>query len=264
MKKILDSAEYKKLLADKTSGSTDLLFALNSLLRKNYSRETEKRRLISDLKKNFSSFEAIRNYLDSLSRLQNADKKSLEAFFETHSGNKQSVFENIFNSAVPCLKNKSVIATLSNSRTVAEILIRLGRKRINLKVLICESRPKKEGRLMAERLAAAGIAVKFFTDAAMAGMILNCDAAICGADMILSGGNIINKTGSRTMAVLCSYYKKPFYIVADKTKFSSKKTFTETDKPAGEIYQPKNRRIIVRNKYFECVDKKLITRIFTD
>jgi translation initiation factor 2B subunit (eIF-2B alpha/beta/delta family) len=77
---------------------------------------------------------------------------------------------------------------------------------MKLKNDVAESRPKNEGRILAKRLIKKGIPVEYITDFSAATYIPRIDAAIIGADKILANGNIVNKMGSKTLAVLCRYY----------------------------------------------------------
>lgn len=131
-------------------------------------------------------------------------------------------------------------------------------------VIVCESRPILEGRLLASNLTKAGINVELITDANIAAAVKKSDCVLIGADIILSNGDVINKTGSLAAAVLCSYYKKPFYAAALHSKFSKKKNYKPAEYNKSEIWKQPPDGLKIRNNYFEAVDSKLITKIFTD
>jgi translation initiation factor eIF-2B subunit delta len=94
--------------------------------------------------------------------------------------------------------------------------------------------------------------------------ISEIDAAIIGADAVLRNGNVINKVGSKTLALLCKDYKKPFYVVTSNSKFSKKKIFQPMKEEPQEIWKKKAKNLSISNIYFEEIEKKLITKIFTD
>jgi translation initiation factor 2B subunit (eIF-2B alpha/beta/delta family) len=90
------------------------------------------------------------------------------------------------------------------------------------------------------------------------------DIAIIGADSILKNGNVINKVGSKALALFCLEKLKPFYVVSTKSKRSKKITFKPKNEEPAEVWKKKQKNLKVSNFYFEQVDKNLITKIFTD
>jgi translation initiation factor eIF-2B subunit delta len=210
-------------------------------------------------------FEAINTYLTKLeSILMKEDKKALMNFLSEHSKQEADKIEIIFNKIYPYLKNLQSVITLSRSGTVLEILKLWHKKNKKIKVVICESRPMLEGRLMATELTAKGIKVELITDAMMSIFINKVEAAIIGADAVLKNGNVVNKSGSKALAVLCNEVNKPFYVVTSKSKFSKKIIFKPRKENPKEILDKKIKYLSVSNIYFEEIVKKLITKIFTD
>jgi translation initiation factor eIF-2B subunit delta len=90
------------------------------------------------------------------------------------------------------------------------------------------------------------------------------DAGIIGADIVLKNGNIVNKVGSKSLALLCREYKKPFYAVTSHSKFSKRKIFKPKKENPREIFDKKVKNLSTSNIYFEEIEKKLITKIFTE
>jgi translation initiation factor eIF-2B subunit delta len=129
---------------------------------------------------------------------------------------------------------------------------------------VCESRPKFEGRLLAEALAKSGIGTALITDAMMSLYVKEADAAIIGADLILSNGNVVNKVGSRLLALLCKEHKKPFYVLASKSKLSKEKIFKSKNENPDEVWTKKIKKLSISNIYFEEIEKNLISKIFTE
>ena len=172
--------------------------------------------------------------------------------------------EFIFNKIYPHLKNIKSIITLSRSGTVLEILKLWHKKHKQFEVVICESRPKFEGRLLAEELAEIGIKTLLISDAMMSLFVFKVDAAIIGADSVLKNGNVINKVGSKSLALLCKEYKKPFFVVTTQQKFSNRNIFHHKNENPKEIFDKKMKNLSVKNIYFEEIEKKFITKIITD
>ena len=259
---IISDVALKRILSDKTSGSGELLLKLNDYLSKKQENVRNIQRSIPKLKKYFQSFENIRKYLLELNKLIRAGKLSPNFFTnfssETRSNNK------IFVNALSYFKRHKIILTISNSKTVFGLLTRIQKVNRNLKVIVCESRPKLEGRIMASSLAKVGIKVQLITESMTAEFVHKSDAVLIGADVVLKSGDVINKVGSKTLAILCKEFKKPFFIAADKSKFSGKNKFVQREEDRKEIWRHAPKDITIRNRYFEIIPKSYITKIFTD
>lgn len=250
-----------KLIDNKTSGSNELLFSLHKHIKKELKLFQLFPILILELKQKFSPFENIQKYLDDL---QVALKKEneLEKFINLYDEILLNIYDNIYSKCKNILINYSNFITISNSTTVFEILKRLKKDKSYIKVYVSESRPKYEGRILAQKLAKEKIKVQLITEAMLSEYVKNSDVAIIGADSILKNGNVINKVGSNVLAILCKYYKTPFYVLADKNKISNNNFYDKKLMPSNEIWK-QNYSIKITNYYFEEINKKLITKIFT-
>jgi methylthioribose-1-phosphate isomerase len=85
-----------------------------------------------------------------------------------------------------------------------------------------ETRPRQQGaRLTVWELDYDGIPVILNTDN-MAGYLMQqglIDAVIVGADRITANGDVANKIGTYSLAVLAKYHRIPFYVAAPKSTF---------------------------------------------
>lgn len=80
-----------------------------------------------------------------------------------------------------------------------------------------ETRPLLQGsRLTAFELSKSNIPFEILTDSSAAFLMKQrkIDAVIVGADRIAKNGDTANKIGTYNLAILCNYYKIPFYIAA--------------------------------------------------
>ncbi len=89
-----------------------------------------------------------------------------------------------------------------------------------IRVLSCETRPFLQGaRLTAWELSRDGIPVELITDS-MAGHFLSrgaIEAVVVGADRIAANGDVANKIGTYSLAVLAKENGIPFYVAAPTT-----------------------------------------------
>ena len=113
------------------------------------------------------------------------------------------------------------VMTLSRSGTVLEALSRGDPGR----VYVAESRPALEGRAVAEELAATlEGTVTLHTDAAAAHLLAREDVGcvLVGSDTVLPDGRVVNKTGTRALALAARREGVPVYAVAATDKISTR------------------------------------------
>jgi translation initiation factor 2B subunit (eIF-2B alpha/beta/delta family) len=259
------SIKLNKILNDKIHGSSELSAMLNEYLFSIRNNPNQIKESIKLIQKKLGYFEVINYYLKELNRiLRKKNKSDLINFLTSYSKKEDKKIESIFSKIYPVVKNIECVITLSRSKTVIDVLKLWYKKNKKLKVIICESRPKYEGRLMALDLVKAGINVELITDAMMGLYVPKIEAAVIGADSVLMNGNVINKVGSKSLALFCKEYKKSFYVVASGSKFSSKNIFNSKKENPKEVWDKQNNHLKVNNIYFEEIEKKFITKIFTD
>ncbi len=146
----------------------------------------------------------------------------------------------------------------------------------NIKVYADETRPYLQGaRLTTYELKRAGIEVTLICDS-MAGMVMSqgkIDAVIVGTDRVAANGDIANKIGTMSVAVLAKYFNVPVYIAAPSTTVDMN-TLTGKDIPIeernpeeitswyGRLIAPEG--VKVYNPAFDVTPHELITAIVTD
>jgi translation initiation factor 2B subunit (eIF-2B alpha/beta/delta family) len=110
------------------------------------------------------------------------------------------------------LPARARVVTLSSSEMVARALCEAQRRHGLDEVVIAESLPGGEGRHVARRLAAAGIAVRLVPDALAPGMVASADAVVAGADAITSRA-LWNKCGTLGLALAARAARRPMLVV---------------------------------------------------
>ena len=252
-----------KILSDKTSGSSELLIKINQLLLDSLPDLKTIYEISGEIKKELSHFSILENYLKELKNVSiKNDKQQLEKIFKKYSSN-YNKYKIIAGKLKIKIKGNKRIVTISRSGTFLNVISLTDPKR-KLEITVLESRPEYEGRFTAKDLLNKGFKVKFITDAMMAFAIQNTGCAIIGADSVLKNGNVVNKSGSLPLAILCKKYKKPFYVVATKSKISSKQKFNLVKEKSSAIWNYKNPKLSINNFPFEEIDKNLITSIITE
>ena len=115
-----------------------------------------------------------------------------------------------------------VIQTHCHSAVVEEILIEAKQQGKNFKVVATETRPFYQGRTTAKKLVEAGIEVTQVVDSAMRWVSRNMevDLMIIGADAITSEGTVLNKIGSRLLALVANEEHIPLYVATPLLKYN--------------------------------------------
>jgi translation initiation factor 2B subunit (eIF-2B alpha/beta/delta family) len=171
-----------------------------------------------------------------------------------------------------------VSVSCSGSVVVAINAIRAARP---VRVSCSESRPALEGRRLAAELAASGIPVSFFTDAAIANALSPADFAANlaaahargGDHVVLVGADAIaptwflNKAGTRMLSAAATQQGVPVYVVASRDKFVGRdlaaRLVIRSGEPA-EVWDSPPESVDVRNPYFELIPLDLVTAVISD
>ncbi|MBI5587389.1 MAG: S-methyl-5-thioribose-1-phosphate isomerase [Deltaproteobacteria bacterium] len=179
------------------------------------------------------------------------------------------------NSTVLTHCNAGALATAGYGTALGVIrgAIEAGKK---VRVFADETRPFLQGaRLTAWELKKDNIDVTLITDN-MAGYIMKkglIDAVVVGADRIAANGDVANKIGTYTVALLAREHGIPFYVAAPlstidlKIKHGDNIPIEERD--SAEVTHLKGRRIApkgiaVRNPAFDVTPNRLVTGIITE
>lgn len=157
------------------------------------------------------------------------------------------------------------ILTHSLSGTVQTVLLAC---RSQLEhVYVTEGRPRCEGRITAQALAAAGIPVTLLTDAEAGLFISECTAVVIGADSVLADGSVVNKTGSFLLALAARAsrpHRVPFLALAETLKIASNiRPHLEEMDPA-EVLPSDLPGVSARNIYFDRTPAALVSAIITE
>ena len=257
--------KINKILSDKTSGSSEIVNKINTLFKSNRSDTNFIKESIPIFKNQLIHFAAIKNYLENVNELLNLnDQNSLSDFLSSFANEENAKYKFIFKKLYKKIKRSNSIITISKSGTLTEILKLWVKENKNLKVVITESRPGNEGKILAKELLKFGIKVELISDTMTAIYVPQVDAAIIGADEVLKNNHVINKVGSKALALFCKEHKKPFYVVTTKSKYSRRTKFFPLKEDPSKLWNYKSERLTVSNIYFEEIEKKFITEIIAD
>jgi ribose 1,5-bisphosphate isomerase len=155
-----------------------------------------------------------------------------------------------------------VIFTHCHSSTVTRLLAKAKADGKNFKVICTETRPAFQGRITAKELVQLGIETTFIVDSAARTFMPKADLVIVGADALTSEGNVINKIGTSTLAVLAHEARKPFYVVSELLKFDSITMYGGYEgieqRNLAEVWKEAPEGLKVRNPAFDVTPNRYI------
>ena len=157
------------------------------------------------------------------------------------------------------------VVTISLSRSVITVIDAIRQAR-TVRVSCSESRPALEGRRLASRLAALGVPVTCFSDAAIGHALAAADAVLLGADAV-GPEWFLNKSGTRMLAAAAARQGVPVYLVATRDKFVGHAVGARLairEGSAGEVWESPPAGVEVRNPYFESTPLDLVTSVISD
>jgi ribose 1,5-bisphosphate isomerase len=168
-------------------------------------------------------------------------------------------------------KKKFVVMTHCHSSVVNRIFLEAKRQgKDNFKVVATETQPILQGRKTVNKLLKNGIDVIHIIDSAMRWAVnnLDVDLIIIGADSITSEGTIINKIGSRLLALVAHEEHVPFYVATPLLKYNPQTSFGLLEKiemrDPKEIWENPPENLQILNPAFETVSRRYIDGLISE
>lgn len=160
------------------------------------------------------------------------------------------------------IQNNSVVFTHCHSSTVNHLFAKAKADGKNFKVICTETRPAFQGRITAKKLVDLGIETTFIVDSAARTFMNKVDAVFVGADAITSEGNVVNKIGTSSIAVLAMEARTPFYVVTELLKFNAETLSGECEKiehrGSGEVWSEAPDGLKICNPAFDVTPNRYI------
>lgn len=157
------------------------------------------------------------------------------------------------------------IVTISFSGTVVQTIESL-LPEMSVEVACSEGQPAGEGRRLAERLAARGIGVDYYVDAALGHALAGADCVLVGADAVAPGW-FLNKSGTRMLAAAAVQQGIPVHVLATRDKFVSEAIGARLvigEGAAAEVWASPPAGVTVHNPYFERVPLDAVASVLSD
>lgn len=167
-------------------------------------------------------------------------------------------------------RKEYIVMTHCHSSVVTGILIEAKRQGKQFKVINTETQPRLQGRLTAQELIDAGIEVLHVVDSAMRWAVnhFEVDLIIIGADSVTSEGTVLNKIGSRLLALVAHEEHVPFYVATPLLKYNPETSFGIIEKiemrDTNEVWENPPEGLTILNPAFETVSRRYIDGLITE
>ncbi len=142
------------------------------------------------------------------------------------------------------------VVTISDSSMVRQAISAYARVDT---VIVGESRPVMEGRMLAAWAAKQGIHCELTTDAALFNRVSEADIVMLGCDALFPDA-FVNKVGSAMLVSAARAFKRPVAVLADPTKYLEDSVgYQPKQGQADEVWDGPPPGVVVHNPYMEVV-----------
>lgn len=242
-----------KIINDKTSGSAEISDKLLKYFYKQMSDGKPIKKEVEMAIRKLGHFAIISFHLGHINKLLSSnDLTSLQSYLKSVIDKNRKIYSQIYMSIPNDIKKSSKVFTISNSKTVSEVLMHWHRHNKKLQVIIMESQPMNEGRLLSTKLNRAGINTLVVADNTISHNLEESDLFLLGCDAILKNGDIINKSGSRDAAIIAQHFNKPVIVVSSGNKQINRNKYLIRGRNKSEKF------------LYEKVERSLITLLVTN
>lgn len=190
--------------------------------------------------------------------------ESLERFVERSQRRIELVAESLFDTSRPV-----VIMTHCNSQTAIGVIRRGWELGGVKKVFAMEARPRYQGRITSNQLTSYGVNTCMIVDSACSYFMKEVDLVVVGADTVFQDGDLVNKIGTSTLAIVAKEWGVPFYSAASLLKMAppgfSKEDLVIEMRPADEVAPPGDfPGVDILNPAFDLTPSRNITGYITE
>ena len=157
------------------------------------------------------------------------------------------------------------IFTFSHSSIVRKTLLELKKKQKDLNINITESRPMREGVMLAKVLSRSGIKINLFADAAMERALEMSDLVMVGTDWYWDEG-FVNKIGTHAILRIAREKHIPFSVLTDSSKAMNQgpQDWSKDVHASSVIFAENKPNITVYNPYFEAMNYSGVSHFIVD
>ncbi|KAF5479858.1 hypothetical protein F2P56_000647 [Juglans regia] len=125
----------------------------------------------------------------------------------------------IVNHAVTKIKDGDVLLTYGSSSAVEMILLHAHELGKQFRVVVVDSRPKLEGKLLLRRLVGKGLSCTYTNINAISYIMREVTQVFLGASSVLSNGTVYSRVGTACVAMVAHEFRVPVLVCCEAYKF---------------------------------------------
>ena len=214
-------------------------------------------------------FDVKENDTTDVSELQAITKTSAEQYVDLLKTTKEKIIQ----TGAERIQDGYTVMTHCHSSITSAIFVRAHEMGKGIKAICTETRPRYQGRKTARELVEAGIPTTQVVDSAMRWILRkeSIDMIVIGLDAVTSQGTILNKIGSRLLALAARESDIPLYVAGSLLKFDSDTVFgsrtiieMRDDSEITKDWPDAPEGLKVLNPAFESVSRNLIDAMITE
>lgn len=217
-KNFYSNTSLKSILNDFSSGSQELNEKILNYLLSIKSKDKFVTTL-NLLKSNFKTFEVIQT---NLTRIEEYFyKKGLlksKEFIKKIKLEYLKSLNKIIKELITLIPKDIKIITISNSKTILDILLELKKRKFNIEVFALESLPGGEGKIFYNYLIQSGIHAHLVPDNKLKNFTKMANLTLVGMDSLLPDKWVINKIGTKRLCRMMQREKKKVIVIGVKSK----------------------------------------------
>lgn len=169
------------------------------------------------------------------------------------------------------LADGDTLVTHCHSTDVLSVVERARSRGLSLSAYVTETRPRRQGRLTARHLADLGVDVTFIADSAVHTFLPEADRVLVGADSVAADGTVVNKVGTRGLAISAREQGVDVVVAAQTLKFDPATLRGHTvdieHRDAAELLDPDERAdlgVDVANPAFDATPPRYVDAIVAE
>lgn len=270
-----DIPAFEALLMDQEAGASSLLYRFIGILYSVFQNDQDlapeaQLKIFTELYVKVIEAHPMMAIFPNLSKFihkgikDEPNRSLLHRLDEYKEGMNRNIEQTIMKSA-ELFGTRQNIFTFSHSSIVRKALLEIRKHRKSMTVTVLESRPMREGVMLAKVLSRADIQIDLYADAAMERALENADLVMVGTDWYWEGG-FVNKIGTHAILRIAREKGIPFVILTDSGKAMTHgpDDWSRDTHAASVIFAEDEGNINVLNPYFEAMDFKGVSHFIVD
>jgi translation initiation factor eIF-2B subunit delta len=175
----------------------------------------------------------------------------------------------IVETAVNHIQDGDVVLTYARSNVVRQILVRAHEIGKKFRVVVVDSRPLYEGKVLAKELVAAGIDCTYVLIGALSYIMKDVTTVFLGAHAMVSNGHLLSRVGTAIVATAAKSRNIAVLVLCETVKFTERVqldsvTFNELANPKQLAVGDSGEDLNLLNILYDLTSQSMIKKVITE